>query len=169
MLSVREITLKNMALQFTQKEIEQIVAEILEHGDITKISNITGIGYSYVDQQLNPNDERKSYIVGALEILCALDEVDPERGETLFQKFTAFRDCSKKHDPALQCLTESTVSVNREAADVVNSNLSGLSLYEQLSETIESESAIKQHKENLLAAINKEKESLNGSRLRVAK
>lgn len=151
-----------MALQYTQKKIEQKIAENLEHGDITKIANITGIGYSYVDQQLNPNDERKSYIVGALELICALDEIDKVRGERLWQQMITIRDSSKKQDSKDNCLKISLQNFHKETNDVIsaslkNNDLNKLSikdLNKLLIESVEAESSAKIYKETIISAIN---------------
>lgn len=158
-----------MALCFSQKEIEQKVAEILKHGDIKDISNISGIGYSYIDQMLNPNDERKSYIVGALEIICALDEIDELRGEKLFLLITKIRKLSKKRKTSQECLTSSTADLNKEIGDVVNAHLEGKCYYDQLAEVIEAKAALDRQERNIISKINEEKETPNAKRLRLAK
>ena len=150
-------------LNFTQKEIELEIAAVLESGDITDISNITKIGYSYVNQQLNPNDERKSYIVGALEIVCALDEISPIRGEKLWQKIQNFREASKNSGCDEFCLDAGAAAVATESTDVASARLTGKTLLEQLAECVEAESAIVRQKEAIIAEINKQKEMPNNS------
>lgn len=157
-------------LQFTQNEIEREVAAILRHGDIARISQVSGIGYSYVDQMLNPNDERKSYLVGALEILCALDEIDPVRGNKLFQKLASFRELSKsERSDDGSCINASTSKLHKEVADVVGAHLEGKCYYDQLNEALEARDAIEKQISIILQKINEEKETEGGARLRLAK
>lgn len=138
-----------MALKFSQEYIEKEIARVFVHGDITDISNISGIGYSYIDQMLNPNDTRKSYLVGALQILCALDEKDSDRGDELFRLFSKFREMSK--DPAEDgdCIQAGTRKLNREVADVVNAHIAGHDLDVQLKEVLEAEEAVRDLRRSL--------------------
>lgn len=113
-------------LKYSQKEVELEVSRVLESGDITHISQIAGIGYSYVDQQLNPNDERKSYLFGALQILCALDDISDERGEAVWKILTRCRELSKK--PKAQNKSKRAELMHKvieELGDVVSVNMNG--------------------------------------------
>lgn len=151
-------------LDFTQKQIELDIAEVLENGDITKISQISGIGYSYVDQQLNPNDDRKSVFYGALQIICALDEFAPERGEKVFQIFARFRELSKKRQTGLKDLNLETSKLNREVAEFVGAKLEGKPYQIQLKELLDIEKQILEVKAALIEEFNILKETPRGAR-----
>lgn len=157
-----------MSLNHTQKEIELEISKILIRKDITDISNLSGIGYSYIDQQLNPNDERKSYIYGALQIICALDEISPERGEELWQLIRKIRESSKPLNTNENlCVNTELAKSEKEFSDVWKAKLNDKSLYEQLTEAVENEAQAIRLKEAILTAINKERETCNSSRSRL--
>lgn len=148
-----------MPLEFNQKTIELEISAVLESGDITQISRVSGIGYSYIDQQFNPNDERKSAIFCALKIICALDEISAERGEMLWNLVAGFRERSKPKKAAGGCLHSCAASVSKESSEAVSAPLLGKPLLEQLKETLDAETAIKKQKQAILDAINNEKEN----------
>lgn len=152
-----------MSLKFTQKEVEIEIANCLESGDIKAISNISGIGYSYIDQQLNPNDERKSAIYQALLIVCALDEEDAKRGEKLWQKIVYFRECSKPENANDDCLDFCAAALAKESTEAVAARLTGKNLVEQLKEVLDAETAIAKLKAGIISQINKEKTTENNS------
>lgn len=148
-----------MALKFTQKEIELEIAQILADGDITAISNISGIGYSYVDQQLNPNDSRRSCIYDALRVVCALDERSPERGEKVWKAISRRRELSK---PAAAVsgasganLNHESGELNREIAEYVSARISGKPFNEQISEFLDIERQLIRVKQALINEYNR--------------
>lgn len=156
-------------LEFTQKEVELEIAAILEDGDIKDISNISGIGYSYIDQQLNPNDARKSYIFGCLLIACALDKSAPERGEKLFRTIIKFRELSKKRNLTEICVNAETSKLNTEFSQFINAKIEGLPHSVQLSEVVDIISQAEKVKEALIADYNKAKEEPKAASLKIAK
>jgi hypothetical protein len=156
-----------MALIFNQKEVELNVADILATGDITKISNLTGIGYSYIDQQLNPNDERRSAIYCALLIQCAMDEISPERGEQLWQLITKLRESSKPVDFSPMSASREAGKFAKESGEALQARLDQRPLYEQLEEAMEAEAQAKKLKMAIISEINAEKEEFNAARTRI--
>lgn len=129
-----------MALQFTQKEIESDLKDILKHGDIRQISLISGIGETYLASQIDPNDERKSCAFVLLQIACALDEIDANRGEEFWNALCDFRAQSKKYKTALAlCARAETAKFNKESADVVNFQIADAAPEEKSKEIAEAE------------------------------
>lgn len=149
-----------MSLEFQQKKIEKEISDCLEYGDITKISNLSGIGYSYVDQMLNPNDPRKSFFVGMLELQCAIDEISPTKGEAVWQIIARHRELSKKnHSPADLCLNTETGKLNRETAEFITAKLTGKNAHDQFAELLDIEAQLAVVKKQLIAEFNQEREA----------
>ncbi len=123
-----------MALQFTQEEVETALRDIIEHGDIREISINTGIGEKYLSSQLNPHDERKSYAYGFLQIQCALDRVDTNRGDEFFEQVQRFRDLSKLREIKDLCSKTEASKLVTENAEFLCSQIKDKPLPEQLSE-----------------------------------
>lgn len=161
-----------MALKFTQKEVELAISNILEDGDITKIHQITGIGYSYVDQQLNPNDSRRSCLYDALRIICAIDEIDPVRGEKVFRDLTKKRELSKPAGTQITSdLNEATADLNKEIGEYVATRLTGKSFPEQMKEFLDIEAQMTRVKQALIDEYNRlhETEKLYSAHLKLVK
>lgn len=154
-----------MSLQFTQFEIESELKDVLKFGDVREISLISGIGESYLKSQFNPDDERKSAAYCFLQIQCALDEINPERGEELFQKIVNFRELSKKRIVILKCLNAETGKLNKEVAEFVGAKLEGKPYQIQFKELLDIEKQIFEVKEALINEYNnlKNSESVNSS------
>ena len=155
-----------MSIKFTQKEVEIQVAEILENGDITSLSHLSGIGYSYIDQQLNPNDERQSFIYGFLRIQCAFDALSAERGEMLWQLVKKIREASKPIQNCELSPVAELVKAGKEFADVWEARLQGKTGLEQIGEINESIAQLQQLKKAILNEINLEKDSFDSDRSR---
>lgn len=156
-------------LQFDQHEIESAASDILIHTDRTEIARITGIYRGVVTSMFDPNDERKSAVYVALQIICALDEIDPERGQALFQKITEFRELSKKRRPAeLKSVATETGKLNKEVADFVCAKLEGKPHTVQITELLEAQAQLETVKQNLFDEYNALKETPRETSLRVA-
>lgn len=155
-----------MPLNHTQKEVELKVAEILKDGDIKDISNESNIGYSYIDQQLNPNDPRQSFIYGFLRIQCAYDATHPERGDLLWRLVKTIREASKPTCKT-SCANVEAGKFAKESGEAISARLSNKDLYEQLREAVEAEEQARKLKEAVIAEINQEKESFNSDRPRL--
>ena len=123
-----------MALQFTQEEVERELRDIVKHGDIREISLNAGIGEKYLSSQLNPDDERKSYAFGFLQIQCALDRASSERGDEFFEAVKRFRDLSKLRKLKDLCAHSETARLLDEKNEFICARLEGLPYPKQLSE-----------------------------------
>jgi hypothetical protein len=154
-------------LQFTQEEVEKEIADILVHNDRAEVSRITGIHISTIKQQLNPDDERKSFTYSFLQVLCALDQISPERGEQLWLKVQQFREMSRPASLRPLCVESEAVRNTVESTDVTLATMKGLPLYEQLAEVLEQIAQAKRHKQAIMDQINAEKATENGHRTRL--
>ncbi len=157
---------ENPLMKTTQRQFELEVAQVLEYGDIQAISNLSGIGYKYLDSQLSPNDDRRGYLYGALMIICALDEFSPERGERVWQILSKARELSKSPGKT-QSVRDELVKTNKEMADVVEARLDEKPLYEQLTEVVELVEQAGKLKAAILNKINAEKDSFDKPQTRI--
>ena len=148
-----------MALEYTQKEVELELRDQLKHGDIRRVSLLSGIGESYLEAQFNPNDERKSAAFVFLQIQCALDEISAERGERFWQTIVRFRETSKKRKKSALSVARELAEFHRESADVTGARLCEQSLDSQLREILEAERQLALLKEAVLQEIEAEKAS----------
>ena len=148
-----------MSLQFTQQEVESELKDVLKFGDVREMSLISGIGESYLKSQFNPDDERKSAAYCFLQIQCALDEINAERGEEFFQKIVNFRELSKKRKAILKDLNLETGKLNREVAEFVAAKLEGKPYPVQLKELLDIEKQILEVKSALIGEYNELKET----------
>lgn len=82
----------------SQAEFEAEVRDVVKHGDIRAIADLTGIGYSHLAQQFNHDDERISWLFRALQVVTALDAIDEARGEQLWEVFARYRHLAKGTD-----------------------------------------------------------------------
>lgn len=82
----------------SQSDFEAEVRDVVKHGDIKAIAELTGIGYSHLAQQFNHDDERISWLFRALQIVTALDAIAPDRGDELFSIFCKYRGLAKDTD-----------------------------------------------------------------------
>jgi hypothetical protein len=155
-------------LTFSQSEIEGQLSDCFPYGTIKKVHVITGIGQSYLEQFVNPNDERKSPAYQNLQIGCALDEIDAGLGDRYWQHIALFREVSKPILNGGRCIDTAALSNHKESFDVADAAMRGKPLYVQLKEVLEQEAAIAKHKAAILEAINNEKASPNGSNSRYA-
>jgi hypothetical protein len=156
-------------LMFTQKEVEIAFDDILKHADRAAISRITGIYNGVVDSMFNPNDERKSALFIALQILCAEDEIDETRGEALFQKIIEFRELSKKRKPSnAHSLAAATSLLNGEFKEFICARLEDLPLEKQFTELVDIEAQLAVTKQALIDEYNKQKETPRETSLKVA-
>lgn len=148
-------------LQFDQQEIESEFEEIVNRTDRAEIARITQIYPSVIYAMFSADDERKSFMFGLLQIQCALDDIDAERGEKFWQALGRFRELSKKRNPHFNpCVGVETGKLNKEVADVVSAHLAGRTFYEQLKEVDEAEAQLKLTKQAILCAIDEEKKLL---------
>jgi hypothetical protein len=142
-------------LQFAQHEIEEAINDILKHADRIDIARITGIYKGVVEGMFNPNDERKSAIYIALQIICALDEIDETRGDALFQKIIEFRELSKIRRPAnVKSLKTETGKLNCEFAEFIAAHLEGKPFDKQFAEFMQIEAQLAVVKKGLLDEYN---------------
>lgn len=153
--------LNPMAIQYTQNEVERELRDILKHGDIRELSVLTGLGESYLSQQLNPDDERVSYVYRFLQIQCAIDEIDPERGDIFFEALKRFRDQSRIRRPVDLCSTRETSRLLTEHSEFIDARLTGKSLSEQLRELDDLKRQIGLVKQSLVGEYIKAKEKTN--------
>lgn len=158
-----------MALQFTQKEVEEEIADILIHSDRRNISIKSGLGESLVKRQLNPNDYLvPSSIYVALQIVCALDEISPERGEAVWQKMEQLRKLSKPQTvTAKRCVNTELIKADDEFSDIWKTRLNGKGLYQQHTEICETISQLQILAKAVLDEINAEKDSFDSPRTRL--
>jgi hypothetical protein len=97
-----------------------------------------------------------------------LDQYDPELGEKHWQLIQHFRDVSKPIPLKNLCVDTETARAIKEDADCAIEHAKGGSLFDQLHEVNESIAQKHVQKAAILEAINKEKESFNGSTTRYA-
>lgn len=69
----------------SQSEFESEVRDVVKHGDVKAIAELTGRGYSLLAQQFNSDDDRPSDLFKAVQILMALYLVDRERGDAVME------------------------------------------------------------------------------------
>lgn len=156
-------------LQFTQKEIESELKDILKHGDVRRISLKTGIGETYLDGQFNPNDERKSPAFLFLQIQCALDEIDPERGDEFWESVGRFREMSKNRCPIDSlCASAETGKLNKEVAEYISARIEGKPFDKQFSELLDIEAQIAKTKKAMLDEYNRTKNNPSAPSLKLA-
>lgn len=82
----------------SQADFEAEVRDVVKHGDIRAIADLTGIGYSHLSQQFNHDDERVSWLFRALQVITALDAIDEQRGQHLWDLFAHYRHLAKGTD-----------------------------------------------------------------------
>lgn len=82
----------------SQSEFEAEVRDVVKHGDVKAIAELTGIGYSHLAQQFNHDDERISWLFRALQVITALDAIDKQRGQALWEVFAKYRHLAKGTD-----------------------------------------------------------------------
>lgn len=82
----------------SQAEFESEVRDVVKHGDIRQIAELTGIGYSHLAQQFNHDDERISWLFRALQVITALDAIDEARGDELWNVISKYRHKAKGTD-----------------------------------------------------------------------
>ncbi len=156
-----------MNMGFTQKQIELDVANILKNGDITQLHLKTGVGYSQLDQQLNPNETRKSPVFQFLVLQTAYDAISPERGEQLWQVVTKYRELEKPVVGEICVQTEASC-IAKEVGELLSVHIAGKSHYERLNEVNDVLAVTERYKQGILDEINLEKASENGTNLRYA-
>lgn len=69
----------------SQSEFESEVRDVVKHGDVKAIAELTGRGYSLLAQQFNSDDDRSSDLFKAVQIIMALYVVDRDRGDALME------------------------------------------------------------------------------------
>lgn len=69
----------------SQAEFEADVRDVVKHGDVKAISELTGRGYSLLAQQFNSDDDRPSDLFKAIQIIMALYVIDRQRGDELME------------------------------------------------------------------------------------
>jgi len=105
-----------MGLEFTQEEIETALADKLPHGCRREVARISGLGESYIKRQFNPHDETASCVFRVLQIVCSLDEIDPQLGDEFWKEIVGFRQASKRTADL------ANYSVDAEAAELSREN-----------------------------------------------
>lgn len=87
----------------SQAEFEADVRDVVKHGDVKAISELTGRGYSLLAQQFNSDDDRPSDLYKAVQIIMALYVVDKDRGDELMETVMRYvsrvrgTDSAKEH------------------------------------------------------------------------
>ena len=138
-----------------QKKIELEISEVLKRGDIADISEASGIGYSYLDSQFNPNDPRMSYIVGALIVLCAYRQVSNERAIKVKQIFDREFELAAPTLELSLCARHETGMLAKEVTDIVIKSLEGCPAEVILTEIMEAERQLKNTKYALINEFSK--------------
>ena len=88
----------------SQAEFEADVRDVVKHGDVKAISELTGRGYSLLAQQFNSDDDRPSDLYKALQIIMALYVIDKHRGDELMEVLMRYvnrvrdTDIAKEHN-----------------------------------------------------------------------
>lgn len=138
-------------LQFTKEEVEGALAAALPHGCRRKVAQISGLGESYIKRQFNENDETPSCAFKLLQIVCALDEHDPELGDEFWETMTRFRELSKKRRPrGLVDVAEKTGRFNKEVGEFVMAKLRNEPIEKQLSELDDAQRELNELKQDLM-------------------
>ena len=86
-----------MKLKISQYDVEGKLNNTLSFGDETKIAEKLGCSPTYISQQCNPHEDRKSDFYKAICFLAALCEISPERGRAALNLFT---QTVERHLPA---------------------------------------------------------------------
>jgi hypothetical protein len=136
--------------QINQKEIELEISKHLDYGDLINIAHVSGIEYSYLKSQLNSNDPRMSHIVSALKQICALRQINEEKGQRVWKIIC--REWEKAA-PTLElslCVKHETGQLSKEVSEFVAAKLDGLPYNKQLSELIDIEKQLKRTKHALI-------------------
>lgn len=86
-----------MKLKISQYDVEGKLNNTLSFGDETKIAEKLGCSPTYISQQCNPHEDRKSDFYKAICFIAALCEIDAERGRAALNLFT---QTVERHLPA---------------------------------------------------------------------
>lgn len=156
-------------ISFTQNEIEQEISDAVPQGRRKDVARLTGIYPSIIYDYFNPEQPRKSPMFETLLIAAALDELDPEVGERFWETLCRLREMSRPHDFESVPLEEAEANNCQQSQDVTLKALKRSPYYEQLTEVLQQEAAVAEHKKSLLEKINREKASQNGNTRRFAR
>lgn len=147
-----------MPLSFTQEELERELADIISHGDRVELARMSGLSESYIKRQFNADDhEAVSSAFRLLQIGCALDQIDPEKGERFRQTLLRFRGLSLPGG-AGSGASRAAARLNNEVADFINARIEEQPFMDQLRELGDIERALATAKQALFAEFNEEKE-----------
>jgi len=146
-----------MALQFTKNEIEREIRDCLKHGDIREISIITGKSETYLASQLNPDDERESYTYLFLQFICAVDQIDRERGDKLWDLVENFRELSMRRQIGETNANTESGKLLSETKDFIEARLNGKDFLTQLNEIADIERQIKAAKTAVIDERNRQR------------
>jgi hypothetical protein len=146
-----------MSLRFTQKEVESELRDCFKHGYIRDVSILSGIGETYLDRGINPNDDHKSAAFQFLQVQCALDEKDSEMGELHWSTVCKFRELSRAGGDEHLCVDRETTNFTKESVDLTISHMKGEPLFKRLSEALEARTQADRAVRSIIEAINKEK------------
>jgi hypothetical protein len=122
-----------MPLQYTDDEIKAKLADILKHDDRKAIATSTGIGYTIVKENFNPEAvTRQSYAFLLLRIACAVWEIDPERGDKFMDELRDAYEASKTRGRTHISIGNELQRVISIAGQVLADRADGGERYEQL-------------------------------------
>jgi hypothetical protein len=143
-------------MKFNQYDIETAISDTIPHGVRKQVAAITQIYPSMLYGMLNPDDERKSYQFGTLQIQSALDQIDINIGDRHWTQLEWFREMGKPLICQGKSVSVETGKLAKEVADVIHTYCTGKNLADQLKEIIEAERQIETTKKAVLEAIEKE-------------
>lgn len=146
-----------MSLKFTQEEVERELADIIGHGDRVELARVSGLSESYIKRQFNADDhEAVSSAFRLLQIGCALDQIDADKGERFWQTLMRFRGLSIP-DAGGTDASKASARLNTETAEFINARLDGQPFMDQLRELGDIERAVQVAKQALFAEFNESK------------
>jgi hypothetical protein len=132
-------------MKLTQIQVETQLSDNLPHGMREDIARETGKYPSVVSGWFNPDDERKSPYFTVLLIQAAIDNLDPDIGDIIWNVMTSMREASRparrkpqKHFNA----DEEMGRMSKEVSDVIHARCSGLPIAEQFREIKEAREQI---------------------------
>ena len=153
-------------MKFTQSETEMQLNDAVPNGLKREISRRTGIYESIVYAYFNPHDERKSPQFQTLHIQAALDELNPEVGDAHWQAMERIREANKPASRTGKCIKAETGKLGKETSEFTEKVLTDAPFYDQLTEALQARDQIEECIKSILAAINVEKETNGGGRVR---
>lgn len=149
-----------MPLSFTQEELERELADIISHGDRVELARMSGLSESYIKRQFNADDhEAVSSAFRLLQIGCAFDDIDTDKGDQFWQSIARFRELSRKRKSGGKRSSSHAIGeLGKEVAELIAAALEKKPFVVQIRELGDVERRIAEAKEHLLAEFNDAKE-----------